>query len=108
MVLMGSGAGAVEETVAALNKSGGKVGVLKLRYLRPFPMEAFITALPKTVRAIGVLDRTKEPGSPGEPLFRTSSRRLRNFRTKTEPSARGPASSAGATDFRPRSSRPQW
>jgi pyruvate-ferredoxin/flavodoxin oxidoreductase len=69
IVLMGSGAGAVEETVAALNKRGEKVGVLKLRLFRPFPMEAFITALPETVRAIGVLDRTKEPGSPGEPLY---------------------------------------
>jgi pyruvate-ferredoxin/flavodoxin oxidoreductase len=69
IVLMGSGAGAAEETVAALNKRGEKVGVLKLRLFRPFPMEAFITALPKTVRAIGVLDRTKEPGSPGEPLY---------------------------------------
>ena len=69
IVLMGSGAGAVEETVAALNKRGEKVGVLKLRLFRPFPMEAFITALPNTVRAISVLDRTKEPGSPGEPLY---------------------------------------
>jgi pyruvate-ferredoxin/flavodoxin oxidoreductase len=69
IVLMGSGAGAVEETVAALNKRGEKVGVVKLRLFRPFPMEAFIAALPKTVRGIAVLDRTKEPGSPGEPLY---------------------------------------
>src|ERR1019366_2700838 len=64
-----SGAGAAEETVRALNKRGEKVGLLKLRLYRPFPMEAFLAALPKTVRAIGVLDRTKEPGSPGEPLY---------------------------------------
>jgi len=69
IVLMGSGAGAAEETVTALNKRGEKVGLLKLRLYRPFPMEAFLAALPKTVRAIGVLDRTKEPGSPGEPLY---------------------------------------
>ena len=69
IVLMGSGAGAAEEAVMALNKRGEKVGLLKLRLFRPFPMEAFLAALPKTVRAIGVLDRTKEPGSPGEPLY---------------------------------------
>ena len=69
IVLMGSGAGAVEEAVAALNKRGEKVGLLKLRLFRPFPADVFLAALPKTARAIGVLDRTKEPGSPGEPLY---------------------------------------
>jgi pyruvate-ferredoxin/flavodoxin oxidoreductase len=69
IVLMGSGAGAVEEAVAALNDRGEKVGLLKLRLFRPFPADTFLAALPKTVRAIGVLDRTKEPGSPGEPLY---------------------------------------
>jgi pyruvate-ferredoxin/flavodoxin oxidoreductase len=69
IVLMGSSAGAVEEAVVALNKRGEKVGLLKLRLFRPFPMEAFIAALPNSVRAISVLDRTKEPGSPGEPLY---------------------------------------
>jgi pyruvate-ferredoxin/flavodoxin oxidoreductase len=69
IVLMGSGAGAVEEAVAALNNLGEKVGLLKLRLFRPFPADAFLDALPKTVRAISVLDRTKEPGSPGEPLY---------------------------------------
>ena len=69
IVLMGSGAGAAEETVEALNKRGEKVGLLKLRLFRPFPAGAFLAALPKTVRAIGVLDRTKEPGSTGEPLY---------------------------------------
>ena len=69
IVLMGSGAGAVEEAVAALNNLGEKVGLLKLRLFRPFPADAFLAALPKTVRAISVLDRTKEPGSPGEPLY---------------------------------------
>jgi pyruvate-ferredoxin/flavodoxin oxidoreductase len=69
IVLMGSGAGATEEAVAALNARGEKIGLLKLRLYRPFPAEAFFSALPKTVRAIAVLDRTKEPGSPGEPLY---------------------------------------
>jgi pyruvate-ferredoxin/flavodoxin oxidoreductase len=69
IVLMGSGAGAAEEAVSALIKRGEKVGLLKLRLFRPFPTEAFLAALPKTVRTIGVLDRTKEPGSTGEPLY---------------------------------------
>ncbi len=69
IVLMGSGAGAAEEAVAALNARGEKVGLLKVRLFRPFPADAFVAALPKTVRAISVLDRTKEPGSPGEPLY---------------------------------------
>jgi pyruvate-ferredoxin/flavodoxin oxidoreductase len=69
VVLMGSGAGAVKETVTALTNRGEKVGLLKVRLFRPFPMEALLVALPKTVRAVGVLDRTKEPGSPGDPLY---------------------------------------
>ena len=69
IVLMGSGAGAAEETVAALNRRGEKVGLVKLRLFRPFPADALLAALPSSVRAIGVLDRTKEPGSPGEPLY---------------------------------------
>jgi pyruvate-ferredoxin/flavodoxin oxidoreductase len=69
IVLMGSGAGAAEETVLALMAQGEKVGLLKVRLFRPFPAEAFLAALPKTVRTLGVLDRTKEPGSPGEPLY---------------------------------------
>ncbi|MCL1888020.1 MAG: pyruvate:ferredoxin (flavodoxin) oxidoreductase, partial [Kiritimatiellaeota bacterium] len=66
IVLMGSGADAVEETVDAL---GGKVGVLKVRLYRPFDARALAAALPKTVKTITVLDRTKEPGSVGEPLY---------------------------------------
>jgi pyruvate-ferredoxin/flavodoxin oxidoreductase len=69
IVLMGSGAGAAEEAVASQNSRGEKVGLLKLRLFRPFPANAFLAALPPTVRSIGVLDRTKEPGSVGEPLY---------------------------------------
>ncbi|MGH9553534.1 MAG: pyruvate:ferredoxin (flavodoxin) oxidoreductase, partial [Terriglobales bacterium] len=69
IVMMGSGAGAVEETVEQLLRQGEKVGLLKVRLFRPFAAEAFISALPKTVRTIAVLDRTKEPGSLGEPLY---------------------------------------
>jgi pyruvate-ferredoxin/flavodoxin oxidoreductase len=69
VVVMGSAADTVEETVKTLNKKGEKVGVVKVRLYRPFPLDAFIKALPKTVKSIAVLDRTKEPGSLGEPLY---------------------------------------
>ncbi|HEY57228.1 MAG TPA: pyruvate:ferredoxin (flavodoxin) oxidoreductase [Anaerolineae bacterium] len=70
IVLMGSGADTAHETVEYLTeKMGEKVGVLKVRLYRPFSMEHFIKALPPTVKAIAVLDRTKEPGSTGEPLY---------------------------------------
>ena len=66
---MGSGAECAHETVEYLNTLGEKVGVLKVRLYRPFSLSHFIAALPKTVRSIAVLDRTKEPGSLGEPLY---------------------------------------
>ncbi|MBS0558585.1 MAG: pyruvate:ferredoxin (flavodoxin) oxidoreductase [Proteobacteria bacterium] len=69
VVLMGSGAGAAEEAVEALQARGEKVGLVKVRLFRPFNAEALLAALPETVRAIAVLDRTKEPGSAGEPLY---------------------------------------
>ncbi|RMF25548.1 MAG: pyruvate:ferredoxin (flavodoxin) oxidoreductase [Cyanobacteria bacterium J083] len=69
IVLMGSGCEAVQETVDYLNQQGEKVGVVKVRLYRPFATERFIAALPKTVQSIAVLDRTKEPGSAGEPLY---------------------------------------
>jgi len=69
VVLMGSGAGAAEEAVEELNRRGERVGVLKVRLYRPFSARHFLAALPSTVRAIAVLDRTKEPGSQGEPLY---------------------------------------
>jgi len=69
VVVMGSAADTVEETVKTLIKKGEKVGVVKVHLYRPFPLDAFIKALPKTVKSIAVLDRTKEPGSLGEPLY---------------------------------------
>jgi pyruvate-ferredoxin/flavodoxin oxidoreductase len=69
IVLMGSGAEAAEETVARLVGQGERVGVLKIRLYRPFSVEHFVAALPKAVRTLGVLDRTKEPGGIGEPLY---------------------------------------
>ncbi len=69
IVVMGSGGETVQETVAALNERGERVGVLQVRLYRPFPEQALVAALPATVRSVAVLDRTKEPGSMGEPLF---------------------------------------
>ncbi len=69
IVLMGSGAETADETVDALRARGERVGVLKVRLFRPFDPAALVAALPGSVRAIAVLDRTKEPGSAGEPLY---------------------------------------
>lgn len=69
VVLMGSGAGAAEETVLKLNRMGEKVGVLKVRLFRPFDVTACLAAIPTSVKGIAVLDRTKEPGAAGEPLY---------------------------------------
>ena len=69
LVLMGSGAETVKETVAVLAERGERVGVVQVRLYRPFPTAAFLNALPETARTVGVLDRTKEPGSIGEPLY---------------------------------------
>jgi pyruvate-ferredoxin/flavodoxin oxidoreductase len=69
VVIMGSGAEAVHEMVDWLNAKGEKVGVIKVRLYRPFSASHFLEALPKTTTRIAVLDRTKEPGSLGEPLY---------------------------------------
>jgi pyruvate-ferredoxin/flavodoxin oxidoreductase len=69
VVMMGSGAEAAQECVEHLNLKGEKVGLLKVRLFRPFSVEHFIAALPAATKAIGVLDRTKEPGATGEPLY---------------------------------------
>ncbi|HEY0601988.1 MAG TPA: pyruvate:ferredoxin (flavodoxin) oxidoreductase [Herpetosiphonaceae bacterium] len=69
IVIMGSGAETAAETAAYLNARGEQVGVVNVHLYRPFSVEHFMQALPPTVRAIAVLDRTKEPGSTGEPLY---------------------------------------
>ena len=69
VILMGSGAETAKETVAYLCAQGKKVGVIQVHLYRPFSAEHFLSVLPSTVRKIGVLDRTKEPGSLGEPLY---------------------------------------
>jgi pyruvate-ferredoxin/flavodoxin oxidoreductase len=69
IIAMGSGCETIEETINYLTKKGEKVGLLKVRLYRPFSVKAFIDAIPSTVKKIAVLDRTKEPGSIGEPLY---------------------------------------
>ncbi len=69
IVVMGSGGETVAETVRHLVSRGERVGVVRVRLYRPFPATALVNALPPTVRSVAVLDRTKEPGSAGEPLF---------------------------------------
>ncbi len=69
IILMGSGADAAHETVDYLFDKGEKVGVIKVRLYRPFSIKHLMQVMPSTVKKIGVLDRTKEPGAPGEPLY---------------------------------------
>lgn len=69
IIIMGSGGETVAETVKALNESGRKTGVIQVRVYRPFSLEYFINALPSSAKAIAVLDRTKESGAAGEPMY---------------------------------------
>src|SRR5499427_9037 len=69
IVMMGSGAEAAHETVETLTRRGERVGLLKVRLYRPFSVKHFLEALPRSVRKIAVLDRTKESGAAGEPLY---------------------------------------
>ncbi len=69
IVVMGSGAEAAEEAVDLMVKQGEKIGMVKVRLYRPFDSSAFLNVLPATVKSIAVLDRCKEPGGPGEPLY---------------------------------------
>ncbi len=69
IIAMGSGCDTIEETINYLNKNGEKVGLIKVRLFRPFSIKHLIDVLPNSVKKIAVLDRTKEPGSIGEPLY---------------------------------------
>jgi pyruvate-ferredoxin/flavodoxin oxidoreductase len=69
IIIMGSGAETVEETINYMNANGEKVGMLKVRLFRPFSIKHFISAIPASVKKIAVLDRTKEPGGAGEPMY---------------------------------------
>jgi pyruvate-ferredoxin/flavodoxin oxidoreductase len=88
IVLMGSAAGATEEAVYALCERGERVGLLKVHLFRPFPTQALLDTLPESVSGIAVLDRTKEPGSAGEPLYQDVVTALAEARGATGSGAR--------------------
>ncbi len=77
IILMGSGCEVAHETVEYLASKGEKVGVIKVRLYRPFDASAFLGSIPESVKTISVLDRTKEPGNDGEPLYKDVSTALR-------------------------------
>jgi len=107
IIAMGSGTETVHEVVNHLVKKGEKVGVLKVRLFRPFDIKAFSAALPKTVKKIAVLDRTKEPGALGEPLYedvRTAigeAMHLKLIASKEYPVIVGGRYGLGSADFTP-------
>jgi pyruvate-ferredoxin/flavodoxin oxidoreductase len=102
IVVMGSAVETVEETVKALMAKGEKVGVLAVRLYRPFDATAFVAAIPASVKKVAVLDRTKEPGSQGEPLF------LDVVSAANELGRSFEMIRVVATVCRPRSSLPRW
>jgi pyruvate-ferredoxin/flavodoxin oxidoreductase len=85
VVIMGSGADTVHETVDYLAAQGERVGVLKVHLFRPFSVGAFLRQLPRSVRAIAVMDRTKEPGAVGEPLYQDVVTALAEARAEGSP-----------------------
>jgi pyruvate-ferredoxin/flavodoxin oxidoreductase len=105
IVMMGSGAEAAQETVEYLNRSGEKVGLLKVRLYRPFSIKDFLEALPVTVKQIAVLDRTKESGSAGEPLYldivNAISERRNQFSATMEPVVVGGRYGLSSKEFTP-------
>ena len=105
IVIMGSGAETVEETIEYLNANGAKVGALKVHLYRPFPEESFLKALPSTVKVVSVLDRTKESGSTGEPLYldvvATLSQAFANGKLATMPKIVGGRYGLSSKEFTP-------
>ena len=101
IVLMGSGAETVHETVDFLNRQGARLGVLKVRLYRPLDSQALVAALPPTMRAIAVLDRTKEPGSAGEPLYLDVVQALYEFPLPQSPRVVGGRYGLSSKEFTP-------
>nr|MBC8455761.1 pyruvate:ferredoxin (flavodoxin) oxidoreductase [bacterium] len=107
VIIMGSGADAVHETVEVLNQSDENIGVLKVRLYRPFSTKHLIKALPKTTKNIAVLDRTKEPGAIGEPLYQDVVTALKeaqetaNFPFETMPKVVGGRYGLSSKEFTP-------
>ena len=105
LVVMGSGAEVAHEAVEWLNARGHKVGLVKVRLYRPFAVEDFVGALPGTTRRIAVLDRTKEPGAVGEPLYLDVVSALREARedglTRLDPVVTGGRYGLSSKEFTP-------
>jgi pyruvate-ferredoxin/flavodoxin oxidoreductase len=101
IVIMGSGAYVAREAVEHAVSGGEKVGVLVVRLYRPFDISAFLNALPATVRSIAVLDRCKEPGAPGEPLYMDVVEALSGFEGGSEISVIGGRYGLSSKDFTP-------
>ncbi|MBM2616310.1 pyruvate:ferredoxin (flavodoxin) oxidoreductase [Actinoplanes sp. LDG1-06] len=101
VVLMGSGGQTARETVAHLTEAGERVGVLQIRLFRPFPAAAVAAAIPATATRVAVLDRTKEPGSHGEPLFLDVLAALAESRGGTAPRVIGGRYGLGSKEFTP-------
>ncbi len=106
IVVMTSGCGIVEETVDKLVADGEKVGMIKVRLFRPFDGKAFVAALPKSVKAIAVLDRTKEPGCAGEPLYQDMLTALFEFGSGTLPKVVGGRYGLSSKEFTPAMVKP--
>jgi pyruvate-ferredoxin/flavodoxin oxidoreductase len=105
IVLMGSGAETARETAAALRGSGESVGVMQVRLYRPFAADAFVDALPASVRSIAVLEQTKEPGAAGEPLYvdvvTALAQAVASGRRRTMPRVVGGRYGLSSKDFNP-------
>ena len=106
VILMTSGCGVVEETVDKLVADGEKVGMIKVRLYRPFDSKAFVEALPKSVKAIAVLDRTKEPGCAGEPLYQDVLTALIEYGTGERPKVIGGRYGLSSKEFTPAMVKP--
>ena len=101
IVLMGSGGEAVHETVDRLAAKGERVGLLRVRLFRPFPSEQFVAAIPPSTKTLVVLDRTKEPGSVGEPLFLDVVAALNDCESACRPRVIGGRYGLGSKEFTP-------
>lgn len=101
IIIMGSGSGAVQETVDYLNKKGEKAGYLHIHLFRPFSVKHFISAIPKSVKHIAVLDRCKETGAIGEPLYTDVINALHAGWEKTMPTVIGGRYGLASKEFNP-------
>jgi pyruvate-ferredoxin/flavodoxin oxidoreductase len=105
IVVMGSGSETARETVDDLNRSGARVGIVQVHLFRPFSVADFLDAIPKTVQAIAVLDRTKEPGASGEPLYQdvvtAFAERFTGDRRESWPRILGGRYGLGSKEFTP-------